>query len=134
MVIGIFGNIFRKPDQERILVGILKPFDKNKIQNDWVRIEQLVQTAQPSAFKEAVIAADKLLDYALMQVSSGEAMGERLKNAYQSFPRDIYQGLWDAHKMRNALVHDPNFDLSVLMAREVIEKFKRGFQSLGARI
>jgi hypothetical protein len=115
-------------------VGILKPFDKNRIQDDWARIEQLAGTGRPSALKEAVITADKLLDYALVQISSGEAMGERLKEADRSFSREVYQGLWDAHKMRNALVHDPNFDLTVLVAREVLEKFKQGFQSLGVRI
>lgn len=120
--------------RERSTVGVLKPFDKNKIQDDWVRIEQLTQTSRPSALKEAVVVADKLLDYALLQTSSGETMGERLKNVYLAFPRDIYQGLWDAHKMRNASVHDPNFDLSVLVAREVLEKFKKGFQVLGVRI
>jgi len=136
---GIFGNIFGKKEsgRGRTMVGILKPFDKQKIQDDWVRIEQLVQTARPSALKEAVIVADKLLDYALLQVSSGEAMGERLKNVLPAFPPDtyhIYQGLWEAHKMRNALVHEPNFDLTVLVARDVLEKFKRGFQSLGVTL
>ena len=133
MVLGfLFGK--KESGRGRTTVGILKPFDKQKIQDDWVRIEQLVQTARPSALKEAVIVADKLLDYALLQVSSGEAMGERLKNADEAFPRDIYQGIWDAHKMRNALVHEPNFDLTTLVARDVLEKFKRGFQSLGVTL
>lgn len=137
MVLGFLLRRGKADVRERSTVGILKPFDKQKIQDDWVRIEQLVQTARPSALKEAVVAADKLLDYALLQISSGEAMGERLKNALPAFPRDlyhVYQGLWDAHKMRNALVHDPDFDLSVLVAREVIDKFKKGFQSLGVRL
>ncbi|MEX1068336.1 MAG: hypothetical protein WED08_00810 [Patescibacteria group bacterium] len=130
---GIIESFFGRPPA-RPSAGILKPFDKSKIENDWARIDQLIQDGRPSALKEAVIAADKLLDYALMQVSSGEAMGERLKNADRSFSREVYQGLWDAHKMRNALVHDPNFDLSGLVAREVLEKFQRGFQYLGVRI
>ena len=135
-LMNILGNIFGKKEngRGRTTVGILKPFDKQKIQDDWARLEQLAQTARPSALKEAVIVADKLLDYVLTQISSGETMGERLKNAGEAFPRDIYQAIWDAHKMRNALVHDPNFDLSVLLARDILEKFKRGFQSLGVRI
>jgi len=112
----------------------LKPYDKDRIAEEWERIEQLVGTGRPSALKEAVVAADKLLDYALTQISSGETMGERLKNASRGFSRDIYQGLWDAHKMRNALVHEAGFDLPVSVAKGVLEKFKRGFKSLGARI
>ncbi len=128
----LFGK--HKEVPQGTVVSTLKPFDRQKIAEDWVRVEELLATGRPSALKEAVIVADKLLDYSLTQISFGEAMGERLKNADRAFPRDIYQGLWDAHKMRNASVHDPNFDLSVLVAREVLEKFKKGFQSLGVRI
>lgn len=115
-------------------VGFLKPFDKDKIAGEWGRVEELVETGRPSAFKEAIILADKLLDYALTQISSGETMGERLKNARGGFPPDIYQGLWDAHKMRNALVHEADFDLTVLVAKEMLGKFKRGFEHLGVRL
>ena len=115
-------------------MGFLKPYDKEKVAQDWERIAQLAETNRPSAYKEAVIVADKLLDYILTQISSGETMGERLKNAGEAFPRDVYQGIWDAHKMRNALVHEPNFDLTVLVARDILEKFKRGFQSLGVTL
>jgi len=122
------------PNRGRETIGLLRPYDKDHISGEWERIEQLMDTKLPSAYKEAVTAADKLLDYALGQVVSGETMGERLKNAPRAFPRDIYQGLWDAHKMRNALVHESEFDLPVLAAKETLGKFKRGFQSLGVRL
>jgi len=132
---GILGDLFgKKTGREMREVGILKPYDKDRIAEEWGRIEQLIGTGRPSAFKEAVIAADKLLDYVLTQISSGETMGERLKNARGGFPPGVYQGLWDAHKMRNALVHESSFDLPVAVAKGVLGKFKRGFQSLGARI
>lgn len=131
MFLGFFGRKDKGSTSWRETTGILKPFDKQHIADDWARIEQLVATGAPSAFKEAVITADKLMDYALSQVSAGTTMGERLKNANRAFPWEIYQGIWDAHKMRNALVHDSNFDITVLVSREVLEKFKRAFQSLG---
>ncbi|NIT04349.1 hypothetical protein GTO10_05540 [Candidatus Saccharibacteria bacterium] len=118
----------------RTTVGVLKPYDRDYIKGEWTRVEELVSTARPSAFKEAVILADKLLDYALAQISSGETMGERLKNAAPAFSRDIYQGLWDAHKARNALVHEAQFDLTTALAKDVLAKFKKGFMELGVRI
>jgi len=129
----IFGRIFGKKESQRgrATMGALKPFDKQRIREEWGRIAQLAQTARPSAYKEAVIAADKLLDYALGQIASGETLGERLKNADAAFPRSVYQGLWDAHKMRNALVHETDFDLPVLVAKELLEKFRQGFTALG---
>ncbi len=132
----VLGFLFKKKKNklQRSELGFLKPYDKDKLASDWSGVEELVGTGRPSAFKEAVIRADKLLDYALTQISPGETMGERLKNARAAFPPDIYQGLWDAHKMRNALVHETDFDLTVLVAREMLGKFKRGFTHLGARI
>lgn len=134
MVLGFFGRKNKGSTNWRETVGTLRPYDKQHIADEWRRIEQLISVGTPSALKEAVIVADKLMDYALMQVSVGEAIGERLKNATRVFPKDVYQGIWDAHKMRNALVHDPNFDLTVLVAQEVLGKFKKGFQSLGVEI
>jgi len=131
----IFGLLRRQEKQVRyIAVGTLRPYDRKKVEEDWGRVEQLVQVGTPSAVKEAVIIADRLLDYALTQVSIGEAMGERLKNARSAFPPAVYQGLWDAHKARNALVHDVDYDLTQLVAREALNKFKAGFKSLGAKI
>lgn len=132
----VLGFLFKKQKSKvgRQKVGFLKPYDKDKIAQDWGRLEELIATGRPSAYKEAMISADKLLDYALIQISHGEAMGERLKNANAAFSWDVYQGLWDAHKMRNALVHEADFDLTVLVAKEMLGKFRRGFEHLGVRI
>lgn len=120
--------------RKRVTVGVLKPYDLGKIRSDWEQVEQLVRVGKPSALKQAVIVADKLLDYALQQVSSGETAGERLKNAKDAFPRPVYQGLWEAHKVRNALVHDSNYDLTQLVARDALGKFKEAFKALGVEL
>jgi len=132
MVFGLFKK--QKKTRKRFSVGRLKVYDCKKIEEEWGRVEQLVGTGKPSAFKEAVIVADKLLGYALTQISSGEAMGERLKNAKDGFPWSIYQGLWNAHKVRNALVHDPDYDLTHLVAKGALKKFKAGFKHLGVKL
>lgn len=118
----------------RSAVGTLGPYDRQKTKEEWGRVIQLIQVGKPSAAKEAVIMADKMLDYILTQISSGEAMGERLKNARGAFPVAIYQGLWEAHKARNALVHDADYDLTQLVARDVLSKFKAGFMALGVEL
>ena len=125
----LFGKRERKPE-----VGLLKPQDKDYLAGEWGRIEQLLTAGRPSAYKEAVILADKMLDFALKGIISGETMGERLKNAREGFSPEVYQGLWDAHKMRNSLVHEASFDLTVSVAKDVLAKFQKGFQSLGVRI
>lgn len=129
-------GIFKKGvvPRSRFGPGVLKPYDLGKIQGDWDQIEQLIRVGKPSALKEAVIVADKLLDYALSQISSGETVGERLKNAKEAFTRPTYQGLWEAHKVRNALVHDSDYDLTQLVARDALSKFKAAFKALGVEL
>jgi hypothetical protein len=134
MFLGLFKTKTRKPVRERLAVGTLGPYDRQKIKEEWGRVAQLVQVGKPSAMKEAVVMADKMLDYALTQISSGEAMGERLKNARKAFPAAVYQGLWEAHKARNALVHDADYDLTQLVAQDSLGKFKAGFEALGIEL
>lgn len=132
MILGLFDR--QRRVKRRTTPGVLKPYDAGKIKGEWGRIEQLMQVGKPSALKEAVIAADKLLDYALTQISFGETMGERLKNVRDAFPSTIYQGLWGAHKVRNALVHDSDYDLTQLVARDALSKFKEAFKALGVEL
>lgn len=132
----IFGLKFGRREQpkKRSAIGTLKPYDQRKIKEDWGKVEQLVQVGKPSALKEAVVIADKLLDYTLSQISFGETVGERLKNAKEAFARPTYQGLWEAHKVRNALVHDSDYDLTQLVARDALSKFKVAFKALGVEL
>jgi hypothetical protein len=63
---------------------------------------------------------------------SGDTMGERLKNARGRFPdRSIYDGIWRAHKLRNALAHEVGFDLVPSQAKEALSDFERGLRALG---
>lgn len=65
------------------------------------------------ARKSLLIDADALLDAVLKHVvSSGTTMGERLKNAKHVFPAQHYQDIWDAHKLRNRLVHEVDAHVS----------------------
>lgn len=131
----IFGLFKRQVEpRKRVAVGVLKPYDQKKIEEGWERVEQLIQLGKPSTLKEAVVIADKLLDYTLSQISFGETMGERLKNARAAFPRAVYQGLWEAHKVRNALVHSPDYDLTQVVARDALDKFKAAFQALQVKL
>lgn len=112
----------------------LKPYDLKVVGDRWLRITELLQAGKPSAAKQAVMEADKLLDYALTQVCSGTSLGERLKNAKDLFVSGVYQSLWDAHKFRNALVHETNFEPSQRSCMDAVAQIKAGLVELGAKI
>ena len=110
----------------------LSSADTRKIQDEWARIDELLKIGQPSQLRQAVIKADNILDFALSRLTTGTTMGERLKNARPYF-RDfsVYQGLWEAHKVRNALVHEADYEPPHYVVKNAIAKYKRGLDTLG---
>jgi len=113
----------------------LSQIDIRKIQTEWSRVEELVKLGKPSQLRQAVIKADNILDLALSKLTTGTAMGERLRNARPYFKNySVYQGLWDAHKVRNALVHEADYEPIHSVTKDAIAEIKRGLESLGAKL
>mgnify|MGYP001059634029 CR=1 FL=1 len=96
----------------------------------WVAIETMT-AGNGSSLRDAVSEADKLLDYALKSSGvPGATMGERLKSSGGRFSN--LNNIWTAHKLRNALAHEADFDLVPSQAREAIDYFHQGLKDLGA--
>lgn len=103
-----------------------------KIKEKWDSdVKIALVNKKPSQLKQALITADKLLDAALKEVSKGEKMGERLKNAQNLFEWSLYDKLWKAHKVRNSMVHDLSYDPPYFVLEEAIDDFKKGLDELG---
>jgi hypothetical protein len=107
-------------------------FGRPNYREQWQRIEGIMAQPGLESSRSAIFEADKLLDAALQQAGfRGETMGERLKNARSHFSNAVvYQGLWDAHKMRNAMAHEIGFDLPKAVAQQQLDKFRAGLQYL----
>jgi len=118
--------------------------DRNKVKGKWTEIEKLISDGGTSNLRTAVIEADKLFDYVLKWLVGskshwdkkkkmrGETMGERLKIAQKRFSRyDIYQDVWEAHKLRNRVVHEVDNELLHHDAKKAIDYFRRGLRDLG---
>lgn len=104
--------------------------DKEFVSRKWTNIQTMSQ-GNGSHLKDAVSEADKLLDYAMKGSGfKGATMGERLKNHRGRFS-DI-NSVWSAHKLRNALAHEADFDLVPSQAREAVKNFERALKDLGA--
>jgi len=131
----IFGKKKPKRRQYRYSKLSLSSSDIRKIQTEWSRVEELVKLGQPSQLRQAVIKADNLLDFALQRLTTGTTMGERLKNA-REYLKDyaVYQCLWEAHKVRNALVHEADYEPTHTVTKDAVVKVKRGLEALGANL
>ena len=126
-----FKDMFSLPGGGRSSVS--QPTE-DKIRKDWENIKILASSKSPSQLRQGLITADKTLDNALKDIFSGETMGERLKNAKDRFDENTYNKIWEAHKVRNNLVHETGYEPPYYVLTEAIEKLRTGLQALGVRV
>lgn len=105
--------------------------DVDKYRKRWLTIEQQLNRDEPSTAQLCVLNADKLLDQALRERGvKGETMGERMKNARESW--SDANGVWTAHKLRNQIAHEPDVRVGHDDARRALASFKRALKDVGA--
>lgn len=105
--------------------------DMDKYRKRWLEIERQLRRDDVRSYQMTVLEADKLLDNALKESgAAGETMSERLKAK-----RDVWtnaSAVWNAHKLRNQIVHETDFSVSYDSARHALAGFKRALKDLGA--
>ena len=102
--------------------------DKQKIQLLWQEILSL----EHSHPEQAILKADKLLDFALQKAGYTGTLGEKLKAARAVF-RDN-DAVWSAHKLRNQIAHDIDAKLSAGRSGFALKAFKAAFYDLGIKL
>jgi len=79
----------------------------------------------------SVSEADKLIDAAFLTMGfSGQSMGERLKASEKWFPADLYQEIWQAHKLRNTLAHEVGVVASQSEAKQAVGSIRKALYHL----
>ena len=105
------------------------------VQQKWDRIQELVKLGSPSRFKNAIIEADKLLDFVLGKMGYAGNLGEKLKAARERFVEgqdySVYNDVWQAHKCRNQIVHEIDKEVLSHEVKDIIKKFEKGLKKLG---
>lgn len=107
-----------------------KAFGTQAFIRRWRKITRLLKTATPSEVKLALIEADSLLEEVLERMGyTAPTLGERLK---QLKPDDIpnLDALWEAHRIRNNIVHDPDYRLPLGQAKKAINAYEQAFKGL----
>ena len=126
----LFDLFFKKSTKRRIITVETK----EKVQRDWKNVEILLSQKGPSQLRQALITADKSLDNALRDIVDGETMGERLKNAENLFEKDEYNRVWEAHKIRNNLVHESGYEPPYFVVTKAVQDLKEGLEKVGVRV
>jgi hypothetical protein len=105
-----------------------------KIKQDWENIELLLKQKGPSQLKQALLTADKDFDNALREVAAGETFVDRMKNCKDKFDPVTYNKIWEAHKIRNSVVHEVGYEPPYFVLIEAVGKLKKGLLGLGIRL
>mgnify|MGYP001260948322 CR=1 FL=1 len=126
----LFDLFFKKSTKRRIITVETK----EKVQRDWKNVEILLSQKGPSQLRQALITADKSLDNALRDIVDGETMGERLKNAENLFEKDEYNRVWEAHKIRNNLVHESGYEPPYFVVTKAVQDLKEALKKVGVQV
>ena len=98
----------------------------------WEEVQRHITSTREAEWKFAVIEADKIVDDTLKNAGfPGETLGERLMNI-QPGQLITLQNLWEAHKIRNRLVHDTNYFLRYSEAKRAVGLYERTLKELHA--
>ena len=137
-VVAIIFFILRTTWLRRLIIWDLqeiltfRPHGLKKIAKQWARITNRLETGLEGEYKLAVIEADSMLDDILKRMGyGGETLGDRLKLLTSATLPNIDQ-VWEVHKIRNNIVHDPDYRLPLDQAKKVLAIYEQAFRDLQA--
>lgn len=100
------------------------------INQHWDKIKAKIHKGDEANLKLAVIEADNLMDEILKRMGlPGADMGERLKQIEVQEIKSVDK-IWSAHKVRNQIVHEPNFHLSQEEAEKAVQNIEDALREL----
>jgi len=107
-----------------------KPYGVRKIVNVWNKIMKRLETGIESEYKLAILEADGVLDNTLKRMGfRGETLGERLGNLTSATLPNI-EDIERVHKIRNNIVHDPSYKVSLNEAKEILAVYEQALRDL----
>jgi hypothetical protein len=108
-----------------------RPFGTKKIARQWLEIKKRLDTGLESEYKLSIIEADSILNENLEKMGyKGETTGERLKNLTDVVLPNLGDIL-EAHKIRNNIIHDPDYRLNLDVAQKLISDYEKTLIDLG---
>lgn len=134
LIIGMIYFIARIRDirrEEKIKFASVLPSDleaKTHRNEQWDNLLKYLESENSSDWKLAILEADKLLDKMVEKMGyPGANLGERLRVIE---PSDFLtlQEAWEAHKIRNRIAHEAQYQLTEREARKTIGLYEKVFR------
>ena len=131
LIIYLVVRVKRIRDEEELEMTSIfeEALGAKEVRNErWENLLKYLESDNPSEWKLAIIEADTLLDEMVAKLGyEGSNLGERLQVIE---PSDFLtlQEAWDAHKVRNRIAHEANYQITKREARRVIGLYEKVFR------
>jgi len=118
-------------DLKKTLYGTERPLQsKSTIIKRYEAILERLEGINPSQYKVALLEADALADEILDSIGyKGATMAEKLE-AVEGSQLESKSILFEAHTVRNQIIHDPHFVLSQEEAKRLVGHFRQFFDEV----
>jgi len=94
----------------------------------WEKVQQLFASGGEANFKLAIIESDKMLEDLLTSLNyQGLTLGDKLLAVEKGDMQNL-DSAWEAHKCRNQIAHEKDFQLSDHEARRVLGLYEKVFR------
>jgi len=117
---------------DRVRDTVLKSdMPKKRSLKAWQNIKKHLFVGSDTELKLALLESDKLLDNALrLSGFQGKTLGDKLQ---EISPEELphIEEVWEAHKLRNKLVHETNFKLNRNTAERALAIYEEALRDLG---
>ncbi|MDD4761533.1 MAG: hypothetical protein PHZ25_00705 [Candidatus Pacebacteria bacterium] len=124
-------NLFRKVAENLKETYSFSDVSEKRVLKAWMQIERRIKTQKEAELKMAIIECDRILDEVLKAAGyKGETMANRLEQISSAQLANI-EKIWKAHKIRNRIVHEENFSLSLEDVEGIVREYKKAFQEFG---
>lgn len=101
---------------------------KDRIFEKLDELESQSKSVEVYARRDAIIKLDNLLGKAFnIRYSNDLTAGDNLKRAKKLYDKNLYQQLWDVHKIRNDIVHNDR-EVTFTETEEIYRIYKLGIK------
>src|SRR4030042_1066577 len=102
-----------------------RPYGTRKIVKQWNKLKNRLGLPSEAEHKLAIIEADNLLNEVLAKMGyQGETLGEKLKQLSALKLSNLDRAM-EAHKIRNSIVYDTDYRLSLEQAQKTVEIYEK---------
>ena len=129
---GVKLYFIRKEEKQKLIDAGLAMLEEKQTKGGnkkWERIQQHINSKNPSDWRLAILEADIILEEMLERLGyPGQTIGDKLKSVSKGDFKTI-DAAWEAHKVRNAIAHEgSDFEITERETRRVIEQFESVFK------